>query len=148
MVTAVSLSVYTGSSTGYGVTIYLGIYSDNNGMPGTRLAATSAITYTGGTTGAQTGSISLSLTAGTVYWLVSSVSAAWNCVAISNPSGGGLYGFNPLPAAVGSTTVANQANGTTVGLYTTDAVGALPSTLTGVTVNPGTYGMPLIIVGT
>ena len=63
-VTFTSLAFYC-STGAAGATGYAGIYSDNNGEPGTLLASISADCSTSGT---KTGAVSLTLTAGQIVW--------------------------------------------------------------------------------
>lgn len=63
-VTFTSLAFYC-STGAAGATGYVGIYSDNNGEPGTLLASISADCST---TGAKSGAISLTLSAGQIVW--------------------------------------------------------------------------------
>ena len=95
-ITATSLSIRCQNTTGAG-SHNLGIYADNNGAPGARLAQTTVV-YTTNTNATLTGTISLSLTSG-MYWLAHQAGVATSVW---------ILGVNNTSLLLGSDAISNM----------------------------------------
>jgi hypothetical protein len=141
-----TLSLQLGASVST-CAMYLGIATDNAGSPGTLLAQANQTIGAGNANSVVTLSVPVFLVPGW-YWIVSSFNGGVNAstynVAVANSN----YGSTPMPDFTGATTVANATAMNTFGYYSTDATGAtLPTTFTGLAVNPSTYAPPMVVLG-
>ena len=141
-----SMSIKTGGSVNTS-TLYLGVASDDEGLPASLLGQASQSLTSGNANSTITLSLSLFLTPG-LYWAVSSINANVNARVYKAAGGSSLYGFQSLQAASGHTTATNATNQNALGYYSSDTTGTtLPSTFSGLTVNEGSYTPPMIILG-
>lgn len=152
--TFASASVYNSGAGDNGETLRIGIYSNNNGLPGTLLSAYTEITLTGA---AAERNVAVSL----------SLSAGWNWCAIHHNSAAAMYGINAsyqLSAAGMLPNLATQAikdfgtlafaptfdynlgsQGAYAGFYVDTAYGALASTAVAPT-NTSLLAAPLMVL--
>lgn len=111
--TANSLNLYVAS--GAKGNARLGIYSDQAGKPGTKLAETLSLELDNGW---NKGSIpATGLTAGTTYWLVFNLSSPGNVLTYNPVAGGNKYASSPYVPTLPATAPSLTTGGGTYAIY-------------------------------
>ena len=150
--TVTSLSVRFGAAV-LGTSLQMAIYTNNGGVPGTKIGGSSVITTSSANVNSTVtaSGLSIALPAGIVWVVVGFGFASNNCNVYSAPSGGGIYGFNTIGFFVGASTLAaaTGAGGPypVVSYTVTDVASTTyPSTLSGLAVS-NTNTPPVVYLG-
>jgi hypothetical protein len=125
--TATAINLGTNATANTGVTsVIFGVYSDNAGVPGTRLA-TATVTGEPGTNATIVAPINLSITSGTTYWV------AWL------PIGGTLHWFANTGAGINTrwTATGNSSMPTTFTSVGNTTLASINMTMTGTVTSGG-----------